>query len=255
MKLSGSFDELEPLYKKYTKDRVQMFKEAKERNKNNLVTHLREYAVQLINYTLNFCAVYGKTPRSIKGIFFKSSNVQQIAEGIIDEYEEFNEWGHEVSNPKGAKYKTSSCRKLDREEVRKKLEKFHNPKVPKPEKRRKEDIAGPSNISSEELERAKKKQKEEEDKDDIDTQQQMTPQWIRLNALNKDLVPSGVKRMMRKLEWTNVRTNTTFSRKKVTVHFDLCEIWFAHVRAPSTLELFFSISMCKWRGKCGRLSA
>ena len=31
----------------------------------------------------------------------------------------------------------------------------------------------------------------------ITTQEQMTPQWIRLNSLNKDLVPSTVKRMMK----------------------------------------------------------
>ena len=143
MKLSRSFDELEPLYTQYTKDRVQMYK---ERHKDNLVLHLREYTVQLINYTLDFCATYGKTPRSIKGIFYKNSNVQQIAEGIIDEYEEFNNWGHEVANPKGAKYKTSSTRKLDRQAVIDKLEKFRYKKAEP--KKRKLDEAGPSTRKS-----------------------------------------------------------------------------------------------------------
>ena len=32
---------------------------------------------------------------------------------------------------------------------------------------------------------------------DMKTQQQMTPQWIRLNGLNKDLVPANIKRMMK----------------------------------------------------------
>ena len=174
MKLSGSFDELEPLYKQYTKDWVQMFKEAKERNKDNLVSHLREYAVQLINYTLDFCATYGKTPRSIKGIFYKNSNVQQIAESIIDEYEEFNNWGHEVANPKGAKYKTSSVRKLDRDAVRAKLEKFRNKKAEP--KKRKADEAGPSTGESKRQQAKNKKQwledqlnqKLDEDKDEDD---------------------------------------------------------------------------------------
>ena len=142
MKLSGSFDELEPLYKMYTKARVEMYKEAKEKHKDNLVSHLRAYTIQLINYTLDFAASYGKTPRSIKGIFYKSSNVQQIAESIIDEYEEFNNWGHEVANPKGAKYQTASTRKLDRQAVIDKLEKFRNKKAEP--KKRKQDEAGPS---------------------------------------------------------------------------------------------------------------
>ena len=32
---------------------------------------------------------------------------------------------------------------------------------------------------------------------DLVTQEQMTPQWIRLNSLNKDLVPANIKRMMK----------------------------------------------------------
>ena len=187
MKLSGSFDKLEPLYKQYTKDRVQMYQEAKERHKDNLVSHLRDYTVQLINYTLDFCATYGKTPRSTKGIFYKNSNVQQIAEGIIDEYEEFNNWGHEVANPKGAKYKTSSTRKLDREAVIAKLEKFRNKKAEP--KKRIADEARPSTGKSKKQQAKDKEEwlegqsnqklddtKQDEDKDDDDDDPPSQPQ-------------------------------------------------------------------------------